>query len=98
LITTNAFGATTAIVFVACRLLIGLFPDWSFTITQSWFHGIELTKLGSWNLTVETFVLGLVTVTVGTWLVGVFWPPIFKISFWPPVLTENKIRDTININ
>lgn len=70
LTTANAVGATTAIVFLACRLLIGLFPDLSFTIAQSWFHGVELTKLGSWNLTTESFVLGIVSATIGAWLVG----------------------------
>lgn len=66
----NATAVTTAVVFVVCRVGIGLFPDLSFTLAQSWFHGIELTKLGSWNLTTESFVLGLVSATIGAWLVG----------------------------
>jgi len=68
--TANALATITAGIFVACRLLVGIFPDWFFSVAQSWFHGIELTKLGTWNLTTGNFVLGLVTATVGAWLVG----------------------------
>lgn len=78
LTTANAVGVTTAIVFLACRFLIGLFPDLSFTIAQSWFHGIELTKLGSWNLTTEAFVLGLVSATIGAWLVGYLFATLYN--------------------
>ena len=76
----NTTAATTAVVFVICRVGIGLFPDLSFTLAQSWFHGIELTKLGSWNLTTESFVLGLVSATVGAWLVGYLFAAILIVG------------------
>lgn len=60
----NALAVTTAIVFVLCRLLIGLFPDASFNIAQSWFHGIELSKLGAWNLTMSSLIMGLISSTI----------------------------------
>ena len=53
--TANAAATTVAVIYVACRVLIGLFPDLSFTIAQSWFHGIQLTKLGTWDLTLPSF-------------------------------------------
>ena len=68
--TANALATTVAVIYVACRVLIGLFPDLSFTIAQSWFHGIQLTKLGTWDLTLPSFFLGLITATIGTWLIG----------------------------
>lgn len=79
--TANAVGATTAIIFVVCRIGVGLFPDLSFTLAQSWFHGIELTKLGSWNLTAESFVLGLVSATIGAWLVGYLFANLYNLFF-----------------
>lgn len=69
-VTANAAAATTAVVFVACRILVGLFPDAFFAIAQSWFHGIALTKLDSWNLTASSFILGLVTATATAWFIG----------------------------
>lgn len=68
--TANAAGLVIAGLYVVCRVLVGLFPDWMFNVGQSWFHGIELTKLGSWNLTAENFILGIVTASVSAWLVG----------------------------
>ncbi len=66
----NAAGLTTAVVYVVCRVLVGLFPDWFFSMAQSWFHGIELQKLGTWNLTLENFIFGVVTATITAWLIG----------------------------
>ncbi len=68
--TANAAATTVAVIYVACRVLIGLFPDLSFVVAQSWFHGIQLTKMNTWNLTMPSFFLGLITATIGAWLVG----------------------------
>ena len=68
--TANAVAATTAVVYLTCRALVGIFPDISFAVAQSWFHGIALSKLGSWNLTAGSFWLGLVSSTIGAWIIG----------------------------
>lgn len=74
----NAASTTTAVVYIVCRVLVGLFPDWSFIVAQSWFHGIELTKLSTWNLTMGNFILGLVTATIGAWLVSYLFVKIYN--------------------
>lgn len=66
----NALAVTTAIIFVLCSILVGLFPDIAFSIAQSWFHGIELGKAGAWNLTLGSFILGLISSTITAWIVG----------------------------
>ncbi len=76
--TANAFAVTTAIVYVVCRILIGLFPDASFAVAQSWFHGIALSKLGSWNLTTGAFFLGLISSTIIAWLVGYLFAKLYN--------------------
>lgn len=75
----NALAVTTAVVFVVCRLLVGLFPDLSFAIAQSWFHGIELSKLSVENLTLASFVVGLVSSTITAWLVGYVFTMVYKL-------------------
>lgn len=75
----NALAATTAIVFVLCRVLVGLFPDVSFVIAQSWFHGIELSKLGAWNLTFVSFVLGTISSSVTAWIVGYLFVKTYRL-------------------
>ena len=74
----NALAVTTAIIFVLCRVLVGLFPDIFFAVAQSWFHGIELSKLDSWNLTIPSFVLGLISSTTTAWVIGYVFAKVYK--------------------
>lgn len=74
----NALAATTAIVYVICRILVGIFPDASFAVAQSWFHGIEVSRLGAWNLTTQSFVLGIVSSTVAAWVIGYVFVVVHK--------------------
>ena len=74
----NALAVTTAIVYVVCRLLVGLFPDISF-IAESWFHGIELSKLGNWNLTMSSFILGIISSAITAWIVGYIFIKVYGL-------------------
>lgn len=66
----NTLAVTAAILFVICRVLVGLFPEASFAIAQSWFHGIGINQAGNWNLDAPSFILGLVSVTISAWVAG----------------------------
>ena len=66
----NAAAATTAILFVGCRILVSLFPDLMFTIAQSWFHGVALTKFDSSNLSMSSLLVGLISSTIAVWVIG----------------------------
>lgn len=68
--TAHAAGVTTAIIYIVCRVAIALFPDLAMTIAQSWFHGLEISKVSGWSLSLGSFILGLVTISAGAWLVG----------------------------
>lgn len=68
--TANAAAATVAALYVFCRIAVALVPDLVMSIAQSWFHGLELSKVSGWNLSMESFILGLVTSAGGAWLVG----------------------------
>jgi hypothetical protein len=41
-----------------------------FAVAQSLLHGMALTQVGSWNLSVGNFVLGLLTSMVSAWVAG----------------------------
>ena len=79
IVTGHAAGATTALVYTICRLLVGLFPEWMFSLGQSWFHGIELQKISNWNLTTENFITGLVSATVSAWLIGFLFAKFYNM-------------------
>ncbi|KKR72294.1 MAG: hypothetical protein UU81_C0044G0013 [Microgenomates group bacterium GW2011_GWC1_41_8] len=68
--TANAAAVTVAVLYVVCRIAIALFPDLAMSVAQSWFHGLELSKVSSWNLSMGPFILGLVTSVISAWLVG----------------------------
>ncbi len=74
----NAFAATIGIFYIGCRLLVGLFPDLMFSIAQSWFHGIELTKLGTWNLSMATFLVGLISSVIFAWVTGYIFVTVYN--------------------
>ncbi|OGD73632.1 hypothetical protein A3K29_05950 [Candidatus Collierbacteria bacterium RIFOXYB2_FULL_46_14] len=78
IVTGHAAGATTAIVYTVCRLLVGLFPDWMYSMGQSWFHGIALQKLENTNLTLGSFFSGFISVTISAWLVGFLFASMYN--------------------
>lgn len=76
--TANAAALTTTVVYVVCRLLVGLFPGAMMAVAKSWFHGFDITRIRAWNLTFESFVLGIVSATVFAWLVGYLYGASFE--------------------
>lgn len=69
-VTANALAVTTAVIYVVCALIVALLPDLSMAVAQSWFHGIDLAKISSFNITFGSFLLGIITATAGAWLIG----------------------------
>ncbi len=70
MVTAKAAALTTAVVYLVCAVSIWLFPDLSMSIAQSWFHGLDLSKISAFNLTLGSVVLGLITATIGGGLIG----------------------------
>lgn len=70
MVTANSLALTIGIIYVACRILVGLFPDLMYAIAQSWFHDIKLTQLDSASLTTPVFFLGLVSSVISAWIAG----------------------------
>ena len=68
--TANAAAVTVAVAYVLCRLLITLFPQISMSVAQSWFHGLELSNVSTWNLSTSSFILGLITSAASAWVLG----------------------------
>lgn len=68
--TANALAATVGVIYVVCAVLVTLLPGVSMAVAQSWFHGIDITRISSWNVTVGSFIMGLVTSIAFSWAVG----------------------------
>lgn len=65
----NASALTVAFVYIACALLVGLFPEVSKLVAVSWFHGMDLGIIWTGGSR-GNFIVGLVTATGGGWIVG----------------------------
>ncbi len=70
MVLANAFALSTAILWALCSLIVWLLPDLSLTATEWWMHGMDLSVLGSWNLTLENFLLGGIILTGSLWVTG----------------------------
>lgn len=68
--TANALAVTVAILYIVCRIAVSLFPDLAMSVARSWFHGLALSNVSGWDLTLGSFILGLLTSTGGAWLIG----------------------------
>lgn len=65
----NASAVLTGIVYIACSLLVVLFPDYFKIVGQSWFHGIDISLIWTGEPR-GNFFIGLATAVAGTWLAG----------------------------
>lgn len=68
--TASASALTVAVLYIVCRVFVGLFPVFSYSVMQAWFHGLSLQTVGRFDLSLASFVLGMVTAAVVAWLTG----------------------------
>jgi len=76
--TAHAAAITTAVIYVVCALLVIIAPDFSINVAQAWFHGLDITKISAYNVTVGSFVWGLITSTAGMWIVGYIFAHLYN--------------------
>lgn len=68
--TANAMAVTVGVIYIVCVVSVVLLPGLAMTVAQSWFHGLDLSKISAFNVTLGSFILGLITSTAGSWLIG----------------------------
>lgn len=67
--TANATAITVGFVYVACALLVALFPALFKAVSASWFHGWNMEALWTGEPR-GNFFLGLASAMGGSWIVG----------------------------
>lgn len=63
----NAFAITVAFIWLICTLGIALLPELSLTMSKWFMHGLDMTVMGTWKVTVDGFIFG------GLVLAGIGW-------------------------
>ena len=76
--TANAAAVTVGLFYVVCRILVSLFPGLMFAIAESLLHGMALTQVGTWNLTMGSFILGLISSAVSAWVIGYVFAVVYN--------------------
>lgn len=70
MVLANAFGLTTAIMWVLCALFVLIFPVFSWTVTGWWLMGADISGLSSYMLNWNNFIWGGLTLVVSMWVTG----------------------------
>lgn len=68
----NAMALVIAVIYVICRALAGVAPDFLRSLAQVWFHSYDLSSLPAATLNFGGFLGGLITITILSWLFGYF--------------------------
>jgi hypothetical protein len=76
--TANAAAVTVGVFYILCRILVGIFPNLMFTFAEALLHGMALTQVGTWNLTLGSFTLGLIASSVSAWVIGYVFAVVYN--------------------
>lgn len=66
----NTFALSMAILWILCSAFIWLLPDFSWTITSWWMHGMDLSAMGNWHLTFDNLLFGGIAAVISAWITG----------------------------
>lgn len=78
--TPLAVATFLGLVSLFCSLLVWLLPDFSRSLFQSWFHGVNLSIV--WDATTMSFgklVIGLVSAFIAGYIVTWVFVKIYKV-------------------
>ena len=61
---------TTGILYSLCALAIIYFPDLAIGIAGAWFHGVDITLLETFEVSLGSFTTGLIASMLTAWVAG----------------------------
>lgn len=76
--TPLAVAVYAEIIWIICLLFVALFPGFSKTIFQSWFHGVNLVSVWNVTITFSSVILGLVSIFVVTYILVWLFVALYK--------------------
>ena len=74
----NAAAVWMGAVYLFCSLAVVLFPQASFAIARSWFHGVDLGVMWTNQPFRSNFWLGLVSAVALTWLAAWLFASLYR--------------------
>ncbi len=70
IILANAVTTVLMIAYVLCALFVVLLPDLSFSITQTWFHFLNVGSVHgvATSINIGSVVIGVITLGATVWI------------------------------
>ena len=65
-----SLAVVSAILYVACALLIFIAPDFTLSLFSNLFHGIDITQIADTSISLGSTLLGLVEIIVYALIAG----------------------------
>ena len=67
----NAVTTVWTITYILCALFVVLFPDLSFSITETWFHFVNLASVHAVATAISfgSIIIGVITLGIAIWIV-----------------------------
>lgn len=76
-----SLAIVSAILYIACALLVAIAPEFTVKMFSSMFHGIDISKIASTSISLGGTLLGLVVIVAYALIAG-----------WLFALVYNKIK------
>lgn len=70
MILANSFATTIALIWLICSLGVAFLPEPSLMITKLVMHSQDMSVMGAWQVTIQSFILGGIISVVFGWVVG----------------------------
>lgn len=66
----NAVTTVWMVAYILCALIVVLFPDLSFSITQTWFHFINVGSVHAiaTSISIGSIIIGVLTLGATVWI------------------------------
>ncbi|MEK7558914.1 MAG: DUF5676 family membrane protein [Patescibacteria group bacterium] len=65
----NAFTTVALGLYVLCRIISLVAPDFLFSVAKSWFHTFSVDSIkGTASMDIGTFLFGAISLAVLTWI------------------------------
>ncbi len=70
-ILANAVTTVWMITYILCALFVVLFPDLSFSITQTWFHFVNVASVHAvaTSISFGSMLMGVITLGIAIWVI-----------------------------
>lgn len=73
-----SLAAVSAILYIACALLIAIAPDFTVSLFSNLFHGVDISQIAGTSISIGSILIGLIEVIVYALIAGALFAVIYN--------------------